>query len=681
VSNTVVSGRDPVLPGAVVNAHVLPGTLRFPKGRAPWLTARQSVFDTLTRKRSPKRRRPMILELDKDLTVEGKTELIRKLRAKRCDCRELPPTDVERIGILGKPGVDEEELKRFPGVAAVIRVKTPYKLVGRDMHPQDTQVRIGDVTIGGENIAVVAGPCAVESLEQALTIAREVKKAGAALFRGGAFKPRTSPYSFQGMEENGLKILAEVRETLGIRVVTEMTSPSQADLMMKYIDVVQVGARNMQNFELLKCVGRMGKPVLLKRGLSGTLEEWLMSAEYILAEGNAQVILCERGIRTFEPYTRNTLDLSAIPVLKKLTHLPIIVDPSHATGMREKVSPMARSAIAAGADGLMIEVHHDPDHALSDGAQSLYPHQFRRLMRDIYVIAPVIGKQLDFAHLERVQVIERKRRAGSARQRAAFVGRVGTFSHKACLQYFGTAAEAVPLPTFQSIFEAVKAGRVDYGIVPIENSLSGSIHENFDLLREFDLRIIGDVTIRIMQNLLAKPGTDIAAIRRVLSHPQGFEQCRQFLAQHQWEHVAVGDTAGAAERVSASAESGEAAIANLAAAEHFGLVALAEGIEDNPRNFTRFVVIGREPIEDRKAAKTSLICSARNEPGALFAILRVFADNQVNMTKLESRPIPGEPWRYMFYIDLEADLEAPEMAALLAAIAERCDYFKILGCY
>ena len=623
----------------------------------------------------------MILELDKDLTAEGKTELIRKLRAKRCDCRELPPTDVERIGILGKPGVDEEELKRFPGVAAIIRVKTPYKLVGRAMHPQDTQVRVGDVTIGGENIAVIAGPCAVESLEQALTIAREVKKAGAALFRGGAFKPRTSPYSFQGMEESGLKILAEVREAIGIRVVTEMTSPSQADLMMKYIDVVQVGARNMQNFELLKCVGRMGKPVLLKRGLSGTLEEWHMSAEYILAEGNAQVILCERGIRTFEPYTRNTLDLSAIPVLKKLTHLPIIVDPSHATGMREKVSPMARSAIAAGADGLMIEVHHDPDHALSDGPQSLYPHQFRRLMRDIYVIAPVIGKQLDFAHLERVQVIERKRRAGSARQRAAFVGRVGTFSHKACLQYFGTAAEAVPLPTFQSIFEAVKAGRVDYGIVPIENSLSGSIHENFDLLREYDLRIIGDVTIRIMQNLLAKPGADITAIRRVLSHPQGFEQCRQFLSQHQWEHVAVGDTAGAAERVSASEETGDAAIANLAAAEHFGLVALAEGIEDNPRNFTRFVVVGREPIEDRKAAKTSLICSARNEPGALFAILRVFADNQVNMTKLESRPIPGEPWRYMFYIDLEADLEAPELAAVRAAITERCDYFKILGCY
>jgi 3-deoxy-7-phosphoheptulonate synthase len=623
----------------------------------------------------------MILELDKDLTLEGRTELIRKLKAKRCDCRELPPTEAERIGILGKPGVAEEELRRLPGVAKVLRVKTPYKLVGREMHPQDTLVRVGDVLIGGENICVIAGPCAIESLEQALTIGREVKKAGATLFRGGAFKPRTSPYSFQGMEENGLKILSEVRETLGLGVVTEMTSPSQADLMMKYVDVVQVGARNMQNFELLKCVGRMGKPVLLKRGLSGTIEEWLMSAEYILSEGNTQVVLCERGIRTFEPYTRNTLDLSAIPVLKKLTHLPIIVDPSHATGMREKVSPMARSAIAAGADGLMIEVHHDPDHAMSDGAQSLYPQQFRQLMRDIYVIAPVIGKQLDFAHLERVKVIDRKRKSGSARQRAAFMGRVGTFSHKACLQYFGDAAEAVPLPTFQSIFEAIKADGIDYGIVPLENSLSGSIHENYDLLRDYDLRIIGEVKIRIMQNLLAKPGTELSDIRRVLSHPQGIEQCRQFLSQHNWELVAVSDTAGAAERVSTSKDAGDAAIAGLITAEIYGLAVIAEGIETNPRNYTRFVVVGKEPIEDRKASKTSLICTARNEPGALFAILRVFAENQVNMIKLESRPIPGEPWKYMFYIDLEADLESSELAAVRAAITERSEYLKILGCY
>jgi 3-deoxy-7-phosphoheptulonate synthase len=633
-------------------------------------------FDVLTKETIE-----MILELEPGILPGRKSELIMKLKSLRCDCRELPPTTVERIGILGQPGVGEPEILRLPGVARIQRVTTPFKLVGRDMHPQDTRVRVGEVVIGGENLAVIAGPCAIESLEQALTIAAEVKKAGAALFRGGAFKPRTSPYSFQGLEEQGLRILAEVRQALGIGVVTEMTSPSQADLMMKYVDVVQVGARNMQNFELLKCVGRMRKPVLLKRGLAGTIEEWLMSAEYILSEGNGQVVLCERGIRTFEPYTRNTLDLSAIPVLKKLTHLPIVVDPSHATGMREKVSPLARSAVAAGADGLMIEVHHDPDHAMSDGPQSLYPQQFRQLMRDIYVIAPVVGKQLDFALLERVQAIGRLQQEGGPRQRAAFMGRIGTFSHKACLQYFGDAAEAVPLPTFQAIFAAVKSGAADYGIVPLENSLAGSIHENYDLLQEYDLRIIGELKLRIMHHLMARPGTELGDVRRVLSHPQVFEQCRQFLSQHNWELVAVTDTAGAAERVSAADAAGDAAIANLVAAENYGLEVIAEGIETDARNYTRFVVIGRAPIEARKAGKSSLILTAKNEPGALFSILQIFAAQRINMIKLESRPVPGEPWKYMFYIDLEADLESADLAEVLAAVAERSEYLKILGCY
>jgi prephenate dehydratase len=337
--------------------------------------------------------------------------------------------------------------------------------------------------------------------------------------------------------------------------------------------------------------------------------------------------------------------------------------------------------VAAGADGLMIEVHHDPDHAMSDGAQSLYPHQFQQLMRDIYVIAPVVGKQLDFSHLERIRVIGRKRKNGGTRQRAGFMGRIGTFSHKACLQYFGEAAEAVPLPTFQSIFETVKEDGIDYGIVPLENSLSGSIHENYDLLRDYDLRIIGEVKIRITQNLLAKSGTELSQIRRVLSHPQGIEQCRQFLSQHDWELVSVSDTAGAAERVSRSAGSGDAAIAGLITAEIYGLAVLAEGIETNPRNYTRFVVIGKAPIENRQAAKTSLILSAKNEPGALFSILQVFAEQKINMTKLESRPIPGEPWRYMFYIDIEADLESEALTGVRAALAEKSDYLKILGCY
>jgi prephenate dehydratase len=261
------------------------------------------------------------------------------------------------------------------------------------------------------------------------------------------------------------------------------------------------------------------------------------------------------------------------------------------------------------------------------------------------------------------------------------MGRIGTFSHKACLQYFGDAAEAVPLPTFQSIFEAIKAGGIDYGIVPLENSLSGSIHENYDLLREYDLRIIGEVTIRIMQNLLAKPGTELSDIRRVLSHPQGIEQCRQFLSQHPWELVAVSDTAGAAERVSVSQDAGAAAIAGLITAKIYGLAVIAEGIETNPRNYTRFVVVGREPIENRLASKTSLILSAKNEPGALFSILQVFAEQKINMIKLESRPIPGEPWRYMFYIDIETDLESEALAAVRAALVEKSEYLKVLGCY
>ena len=261
--------------------------------------------------------------------------------------------------------------------------------------------------------------------------------------------------------------------------------------MVKYVDVVQIGARNMQNFELLKCVGRIGKPVLLKRGLAATIEEWLMSAEYILSEGNDQVILCERGIRTFERYTRNTLDLTAVPVIKALTHLPIIIDPSHATGIREKVSPMARAAIAAGADGLILEVHTEPDKALSDGPQSLYPEQFKQLMRDLHVIAPVVGKQLDFNYLEKAKKMGKTRGSGHAAHESGLSRSPGSFSHKACVQFFGTEVPHESCSSFRKVFEAVQNGDATLGIVPLENSFTGSIHENYDLLLENDLHIVG----------------------------------------------------------------------------------------------------------------------------------------------------------------------------------------------
>ena len=286
----------------------------------------------------------MILVLEDNIAQEAKNNILNLLREGGCIIREMTESGQSVIGATGNAGYDTRFFESLPGVEKVVPISTSFKLVSRQMHSQDTVVNVGNVALGGERIVVIAGPCAVESREQALTIAEEVKKYGAVLFRGGAFKPRSSPYSFQGLGEEGLRILAEVRERVGLGVVTEITSPSQADMMMKYVDVVQIGARNMQNFELLKCVGRLGKPVVLKRGLSATIEEWLMSAEYILSEGNDKVILCERGIRTFEPYTRNTLDLSAIPVIKALTHLPVIIDPSHATGIREKVSRISSMA-------------------------------------------------------------------------------------------------------------------------------------------------------------------------------------------------------------------------------------------------------------------------------------------------------------------------------------------------
>jgi 3-deoxy-7-phosphoheptulonate synthase len=280
------------------------------------------------------------------------------------------------------------------GVGEVIRITEPYKLASRSFRPEGTVVTLGDVRIGGDEVIVMAGPCSVESEEQVRAAAAAVRRAGAKVLRGGAFKPRSSPYAFQGLGEDGLRLLRWAADEQGLKVVSEVMDVSQIGVMDQYVDILQVGARNMQNFSLLRELGKVRKPVLLKRGISATIEEWLLSAEYVLSGGNMDVILCERGIRTFENYTRNTLDISAIPVVKKLSHLPILADPSHGTGRRDKVAPMARAAVAAGADGLLIEVHCDPDRALSDGAQSLPPGQFDRLMAELRIIAPAIGRSI-----------------------------------------------------------------------------------------------------------------------------------------------------------------------------------------------------------------------------------------------------------------------------------------------
>jgi 3-deoxy-7-phosphoheptulonate synthase len=339
----------------------------------------------------------MLVVMQAHATEEQVRTVCKKIESLGYRAHPIPGSQRTAIGITGNQGeVEAGTLEEMTGVQEVIRVSKPYKLVSRDIKQDNTVITFpgSEASIGGRELAVIAGPCAVESREQAFTIAERVHRAGAQFFRGGAYKPRTSPYSFQGLGEDGLRILADIRERFGLRIVTEAIDNESLELVGEYADVIQIGARNMQNFSLLKRAGRASKPVLLKRGMSATLEEFLMAAEYVMSEGNYNVILCERGVRTFADHTRNTLDLSLVPAVQRLSHLPIVVDPSHGTGKRNKVTPLSRAAAAVGADGIMVEVHNCPDKALSDGMQSIYPDQFDELMAQVRQIAAVVDRYL-----------------------------------------------------------------------------------------------------------------------------------------------------------------------------------------------------------------------------------------------------------------------------------------------
>ena len=342
----------------------------------------------------------MLVVMQSHATEEQVREVCKRIESLGLKAHPIPGSIRTAIGITGNKGaIDLGVLESMPGVGECIPVSKPYKLVSRDAKEEDSILRIstpsGDVIVGGDQIALVAGPCAVETEEQCLAIAERLKKSGVRLFRGGAYKPRTSPYSFQGLGEEGLKILSKVRATHGFGIVTEAIDNESLDLVEEYADVIQIGARNMQNFSLLKRAGRAKKPILLKRGMSATLDEFLMAAEYILSEGNYNVVLCERGVRTFSDFSRNTLDLAVVPAVKKRSHLPIFVDPSHGTGKRHKVLPLSRAAVAVGADGLLIEVHHQPDKALSDGMQSLLPEEFITLADEMRQIAAVLHRSIN----------------------------------------------------------------------------------------------------------------------------------------------------------------------------------------------------------------------------------------------------------------------------------------------
>ena len=627
----------------------------------------------------------MVVVLDRGISAQHKRAVREFLTGHQYQIRELLQDGEPILGAVGGDPLDQRQIEGLPGVAQVIPLNQPYKLASREFKGTETEIAVGPIKIGGGRLAVVAGPCAVESREQIFEVAAQLRESGAVALRGGAFKPRTSPYSFQGLGKPGVELLKEAGERYGMPIFSEVVAAEYLPMLADCVDVLQVGARNMQNFELLKRVGALGKPVLLKRGLAATIEDLLMSAEYLLAHGTDSVILCERGIRTFETYTRNTLDLSAIPVVKKLSHLPMLVDPSHGTGRRDQVQPMALAGVAAGADGILVEVHPDPEAARSDGPQSLYPGQFEKLMRDIERLAPVLGKEV----LRLPRSDRPRRRAVAAPDleteavSVAFQGERGAHSENAIYQYFSDP-RPVPGREFQDVFRMVLDGTVDFGVLPVENSLTGSIHQNYDLLMQYpDVHIVGEITIRIRWCLIAPPGSSTTRIRRVLSHPQGLAQCARFLAGFpDWEEVPFYDTAGAVAEVARNGDVTQAALAGAAAAREHGMEILAEGVETNVQNYTRFVALARAgEAEVPDPTRASIVFSARDEPGSLFHVLQVLADNNLNMKKLESRPIPGSPWEYMFYVDLDVPAERASFDRAMEQVQAAAASYRLLGLY
>ena len=629
----------------------------------------------------------MVIVLKHQIHKTDKEELRTFLQGHGYTVREIVGSEETIFAAVGKTGLDIRDVEVLPGVARVVPISKPYKLASRECQAEDTIVQVGTVKIGGPRIVLVAGPCAVESREQIMTAAAQVKDSGAVILRGGAFKPRSSPYSFQGLGEDGLKYLREAGDKYNLPVISEIVSVEHVDLMKSYVDMLQIGARNMQNFELLKVVGKTAMPVLLKRGLSARIEEWLMAAEYLMAHGTNQVVLCERGIRSFETYTRNSLDLSSIPVVKKLSHLPILVDPSHATGIRNKVMPMAMAGVAAGADGLMVEVHPDPDHARSDGAQSLFPSQFEKLVRDIEALCPVLHKELARNPVQIAKGTTTRKGSKTEKIPIAFQGEAGAYSEMALRRYFSSRVEnihSIACPNFRDVFEYVLRADAEYAILPIENSLTGSIHENYDLLLQYpDICISGETRVRIQHSLIGLPGAELSDIKTVFSHPQGLAQCGRFLDSHpQIKQKPFYDTAGSVAHIAREKRKDLAAIAHSGAAKVYGMETIKEGIETNPNNYTRFVIIQNiDRVSSPSPQKASIVFSTPDKPGALLQCMEKLSSQNLNLSKIESRPIHGRPWEYMFYLDVDIEKKEDAFYRALAELKEYSEDIRILGLY
>lgn len=627
----------------------------------------------------------MVMVLSLGISASRQAAIRRELERRGYTVRQIEDGERTVLGAVGPEVADPRPFESMDGVDQVLRISKPYKLASRELQRADTVVPVGPIRIGGQRIAVIAGPSSVESREQILECAALVAESGGVMLRGAAFTPYGSPYAFPGLGMAGLRHLREAGDRHALPVVSDAASLDHLDELAELADVIQIGARNMQNFDLLRRIGGMGKPVLLKRGVGATVHDLLMSAEYLLANGSDAVILCERGIRTFETGTRHTLDLSAVPAVQALSHLPIIVDPSQGAADRATVPPMGLAALAAGAQGLIVEVHPDPKRALSNGPQSLYPAQFEKLMRDIDSLAGVLGMEVARLPLGAARATARRPAGGADDDvpKVAFQGEMGANSEIA-IRRFLEHAEPVPRREFRDVFEAVLSGACRYGALPVENSLTGTIHQNFELLLQFpDLTIVAERNIRIVHNLIGRPGATIDDLTRVYSHPQGLAQCRRFLSEHDgWQTISFYDTAGAVAHLAREGKMSDATIASEEAARTYGMRVLRQGIEDNAQNYTRFLLIAaadHPPLAP--ADKASLVFATPDRPGALSECLTVFAAHDLNMTKLESRPIPGRPWEYRFYVDVALGPDRQALHRAEAELRELTASYRILGVY
>ena len=640
----------------------------------------------------------MVIVLKQNISPKEKEVIKNFLGEKNFKTNEIAGEEQTVIAAVGRGVIDLGEVQALSGVDSVIPISKPYKLASREFNPQNTVVEIENffgqkIRIGGQRLVCIAGPNLVEDKESIFDIAKIAVLNGACLLHGDAFKPRSSPYAFSGLGEEGLKLLKQAGDMYGLPVVSEIISEADIPLFEKYhIDVYQIGARNMQNFNLLKAVGKLNKPVILKRSSACTVEELLMSAEYLLSSGNDKVILCERGIRTFETSTKNTLDLSAVPVLRAMTHLPIIVDPSHAVGLRDKVSPMALAAVASGADGVILEVHTNPQKAKSDGKQALVPEMFEKLMNDIEAMAPVVGKAVVHIRKDLIKTNSKEGKVKTSKVVCAYSGKRGAYAEQAVVRYFDENAEPLPCNSFKDVFSAVLEGKADYGMIPIENSLAGSVYDNYDNLTRFhDISIVGAMHLRIQHALLAPKGTKIENIKRIYSHPQGFAQCDKIIEKYNWEKIATVSTATGAKMVSDLGSTENAAIASSVTAGYYNLEIIKDDIQNDPRDYTRFVVIAPNHVSQKNALTVkspnmaTFMFSTENKAGALYQVLGVFQKFGLSLSRLESRPINGQPWHYWFYADAELNQSSHQNKEYVLKVLDElktvAEEIRLLGIY